>query len=226
MSDSGDGEELRLQLEAIAETAVFDDRGLLTVVVQDVASGAVLMVAWANREALLATAGTGFAHFFSRSRKQLWKKGETSGNTLRVRSATLDCDRDSLLLRVFPVGPTCHTGQRSCFKDNPAQLELGWLSGVLAQRSNASIESSYTARLLAAGRERIAQKVGEEAVETVVAAVSSNAEESSKLPLEIADLLYHLLVLLVDCGIQPSAIASVMSSRHSDPAIARNESLG
>ncbi|MBZ0113435.1 MAG: bifunctional phosphoribosyl-AMP cyclohydrolase/phosphoribosyl-ATP diphosphatase HisIE [Thermoanaerobaculia bacterium] len=209
-SDSAGG-----NLPAWVESAVLDDRGLIPVVVQDVTSGAVLMVAWADREALRYTAQSGLAHFFSRSRQRLWKKGETSGNELRVASAQLDCDRDTLLLRVHPQGPTCHTGERTCFEPNPAQLELGWLFEVLRQRSTVSPEKSYTASLLASGRERIAQKVGEEAVETVIAAVSSDPETNGALAQEVADLIYHLQVLLVDADLEPTAVAQVLAQRHS-----------
>jgi phosphoribosyl-ATP pyrophosphohydrolase/phosphoribosyl-AMP cyclohydrolase len=202
------------------ESAILDDRGLIPVVVQDVTSAAVLMVGWADREALRCTAESGLAHFFSRSRQRLWKKGETSGHLLRVVSAQLDCDRDTLLLRVHPQGPTCHTGERTCFEPNPARLELGWLHEVLRKRASASSETSYTASLLASGRERIAQKVGEEAVETVIAAVSSNPETSGALVQEVADLIYHLQVLLVDADLDPAAVAEVLAKRHAKAATA------
>ena len=135
----------------------FGADGLLPVVVQDVGSGAVLMLAYANREAVERTLATGQAHFWSRSRQALWKKGETSGNTLQVVEVTADCDGDALLVRALPAGPTCHRGTRSCFEPNPARLELGWLADVLASRRGADPETSYTARLLARGIEPIAQ---------------------------------------------------------------------
>ncbi len=213
----------RLEMLELARTATFDDRGLLPVVVQDVRSGAVLMVAWANQEALERTAETGQAHFFSRSRQRLWRKGETSRNVLEVVSAQLDCDRDTMLLRVHPRGPTCHLGTRSCFEPNPARLELGWLFEVLASRRDAAPDESYTARLLQAGRERVAQKVGEEAVETVIAATTSDPEEHAKLVEEAADLLYHLQVLLLDCGLDPSAVAEVLAKRHDRRSSAAEE---
>src|SRR4051794_36368833 len=151
----------------------FDANGLLPVVVQDAGSGAVLMLAYANREAVERTLTTGQAWFWSRSRQALWKKGETSGNTLQVLEMTADCDGDALLVRALPAGPACHRGTRSCFEPNPARLELGWLAAVLESRKDADPETSYTARLLARGIERVAQKVGEEGVETAIAAVSS-----------------------------------------------------
>jgi len=198
----------------------FDDRGLIPVVVQDVGSGAVLMLAYADREAVEKTLETGQAHFWSRSRQSLWKKGETSGNTLQVVDVTADCDGDSLLVRALPAGPTCHRGTRSCFEPNPARLELGWLAAVLESRRDADPETSYTARLLARGIERIAQKVGEEGVETAIAAVSlitrgeGDGERRTALTGEAADLLYHLLVLLQASGVDPAEIRKVLLDRH------------
>lgn len=196
----------------------FDDRGLIPVVVQDVGSGAVLMLAYANREAVERTLETGQAHFWSRSRQSPWHKGETSGNTLAVVDVTPDCDGDALLVRARPAGPTCHRGTRSCFEPNPARLELGWLAAVLESRRGADPEASYTARLLARGIERIAQKVGEEGVETAIAAVSASArggdERRKALVGEAADLLYHLLVLLEASGVDPSEIGDELLRRH------------
>lgn len=199
----------------------FDDRGLIPVVVQDVGSGAVLMLAYADREAVEKTLATGQAHFWSRSRQALWKKGETSGNTLQVVEVTADCDGDALLVRARPAGPTCHRGTRSCFEPNAARLELGWLAAVLESRRDADPETSYTARLLARGIERIAQKVGEEGVETAIAAVSAavrgpgeGGERRQALLGEAADLLYHLLVLLQASGVDPGEINKVLIERH------------
>jgi phosphoribosyl-ATP pyrophosphohydrolase/phosphoribosyl-AMP cyclohydrolase len=191
----------------------FDDRGLIPVVVQDVGSGAVLMLAWADRAAVERTLATGEAHFWSRSRQAPWRKGETSGHTLAVVEAAADCDGDALLLRARPAGPTCHLGTRSCFDPTPPRLELGWLAAVLASRRAAEPAASYTARLLAAGRERIAQKVGEEAVEAVVAAVAGRDDQ---LVAESADLLYHLLALLLSCGVEPERVADELVRRHFD----------
>ena len=202
----------------------YDERGLLPVVVQDVASGAVLMVAWADRAALARTAETGFACFFSRSRGRAWMKGETSGNRLRVVEARADCDRDTLLLRVDPEGPACHTGDRTCFEPNPSRLELGWLARTIAFRRGADPETSYTARLLAAGPERIGRKLGEEAMETVLAAVVPPSESGElaqdsgdgkdSLAWEAADLLYHLLVLLESKDVDLAAVTAELARRH------------
>lgn len=202
-------------------TLQFDDRGLIPVVVQDVGTGAVLMMAWANREAIDLTLSTGEVWFWSRSRQSLWRKGETSGNTLTLVGMSVDCDADTLLVRALPAGPACHRGTRTCFDPDPARLELGWLAAVLRSRAGADPETSYTARLLARGIERIAQKVGEEGVETALAAVSlelrgeeGRDERRSALVGEAADLLYHLLVLLQATGVEPDEIAGELLRRH------------
>ena len=197
-------------------TLTFDEKGLLPVVVQDAASGAVLMLAYANREAVQKTVETGYAHFWSRSRRKLWKKGETSGNVLEVREVVPDCDRDALLVRARPHGPTCHRETRTCFEPNAARLELGWLARVLETRQGADPEESYTARLLGKGLPRIAQKVGEEAVETVIAAMKGEGSKD-ELTAEAADLLYHLLVLLTAAGVEPLDVARELEGRHVSP---------
>jgi phosphoribosyl-ATP pyrophosphohydrolase/phosphoribosyl-AMP cyclohydrolase len=195
----------------------YDGQGLLPVVVQDVASGAVLMLAFADREAVEKTLETGQAHFWSRSRQALWRKGETSGNVLEVMEVVADCDGDALLVRARPAGPTCHRGTRSCFEPNPARLELGWLGAVLAERRSADPAESYTARLLARGIDRVAQKVGEEGVETALAAVMAaggDPDRRAALAGEAADLLYHLLVLLLASGVEPEEVAAELARRH------------
>lgn len=203
-------------------TLTYDDRGLLPVVVQDTLSGAVLMLAWANREAVERTIATGEAHFWSRSRDKLWRKGETSGNTLRVVELQQDCDGDALLIRAEPAGPTCHRGTRSCFEPNAARFELGWLWQILDERRRGGDSSSYTARLLSDGVDRIARKVGEEAGETIIAAVRADTVdgvaagdgEREALVAEAADLVYHLLVLLLASGVGPEAVAAELARRH------------
>ncbi len=179
----------------IPDGLVFDEAGLLPVVVQDRASGDVLMVAWANTEALARTAETGLAHFWSRSRKSLWRKGETSGNGLRVVEARADCDGDTLLLVVDPEGPACHTGSRTCFGETSptAAGMLEELARVVAERAEAPPEESYTARLLSKGPDQVLKKIGEEATEVVLA---GRVQSDERLAEETADLLYHLLVAL------------------------------
>jgi phosphoribosyl-ATP pyrophosphohydrolase/phosphoribosyl-AMP cyclohydrolase len=178
----------------------FDAAGLLPVVVQDRASGDVLMLAWANAEALERTAATGLAHFWSRSRQALWRKGETSGNSLRVIETRSDCDRDTLLLVVDPEGPACHTGARTCFGETSptAAGMLEELARVVAERAEAPPEESYTARLLAKGPDQVLKKIGEEATEVVLA---GRAQSDERLAEETADLIYHLLVALRQRGV-------------------------
>lgn len=198
----------------------FDDRGLLPVVVQDAATGAVLMVAFADREAVERTVATGEAWFWSRSRGRLWRKGETSGNVLDVVSVTADCDSDALLVRARPRGPTCHRGTASCFEPAVPGLELGWLARVVAERRTADVAASYTARLFAEGLPRIAQKVGEEGVETVIAGLDASEKGRERLVTESADLLFHLLVLLEARGVAPEEVARELERRHTDRSAA------
>ena len=170
----------------------FGDDGLVPVVAQSALAGEVLMVAYADREALERTRDTGEAHYHSRSRGVLWKKGETSGHRQVVEDVRVDCDGDAVLYLVRQQGPACHTGAPTCFGE-PSGGVLTRLARTIADRSRTRPSESYTARLLDQGVARIAQKVGEEAVETVVAATS---EDATRLTSEAADLFYHLLVLL------------------------------
>ncbi len=180
---------------SVPEDLAYDAAGLVPVVVQDRRSGDVLMLAWANAEALVRTAETDFAHFWSRSRKALWRKGETSGNVLRVREMRVDCDRDALLMIVDPEGPACHTGTRTCFGDEATSVAgvLAEVGRVIEQRDQSRPDGSYTARLLAKGQNEVLKKIGEEAVEVALAA---RTESDERLAEEAADLVYHLLVAL------------------------------
>jgi phosphoribosyl-ATP pyrophosphohydrolase/phosphoribosyl-AMP cyclohydrolase len=191
------------------------------VVAQDVLSGDLLMVAYANREALELTVSTGAAHYFSRSRQALWRKGETSGHTQAVTEVRLDCDADAVLYRVRQEGPSCHTGARTCFvtRIEPGRTESGpdqgghilqRLAATVAQRAAERPAGSYTAQLLDAGLPKVSQKVGEEAIEVVVAA---NSEDAGRLASETADLLYHLLVLLQARGVPLDAVWRELDQR-------------
>jgi phosphoribosyl-ATP pyrophosphohydrolase/phosphoribosyl-AMP cyclohydrolase len=193
-----------------------DDDGLIPVVVQDQASGDVLMVAYANDKALARTERTGIAHFWSRSRDRLWRKGEESGNELRVRQIKTDCDRDALLMIVEPVGPACHEGTRTCFGDGGQSLAgvLEELARVIADRARSAPRHSYTARLLAKGLDHNLKKVGEEATEVILAA---KGEGGDRVAEEAADLLFHLLVVLQRRGIPPSQVMSVLRRRRGGP---------
>jgi phosphoribosyl-AMP cyclohydrolase / phosphoribosyl-ATP pyrophosphohydrolase len=212
-------------MTSATEKIKFDtETGLVPVVSQDAETGDVLTLAYANREAVEKTLETGEAHFFSRSRKELWRKGATSGNTQRVVEVRLDCDGDSLLYRVEPRGPACHTGRMTCFHVALAGEGVGVamsyehpdfgtmverLAGIISERHREMPEGSYTASLFERGTGRLSQKVGEEAVEVVVAALTGE-----RVAEEAADLVYHLLVLLEDRGVGIENVAKVLSDRH------------
>ena len=209
----------------------FDGDGLVPAIVQDAADGRVLMLAWMDAEAMAATLDTGDVHFHSRSRGRLWRKGETSGNVLRLVDLATDCDADALLVTVDPMGPTCHRGTRSCFDPEGAPggrstQGFAWLESLwstIASRAAARPEGSYTAALLAGGVDAAGRKVTEEATEVLIAAKDDAAAEASgadrsatrdALAGEAADLLYHALVLLAERGVPPAAVVDVLRSRH------------
>jgi phosphoribosyl-ATP pyrophosphohydrolase/phosphoribosyl-AMP cyclohydrolase len=206
----------------------YGDDGLVPAIVQDVADGRVLMLAWMDEEALAATLETGEVHFHSRSRNALWKKGETSGNVLRLVDLTEDCDRDALLVTADPVGPTCHRGTRSCFdqEGSPAERStqgFDWLESLwatIADRAATRPEGSYTAKLLDGGVDATARKVTEEATEVLMAAkddaAGSTAERRAALAAESADLVYHLLVLLAERDVPPSDVIAELRRRHAE----------
>lgn len=176
------------------------DNGLIPAIIQDDRTLKVLMLGYMNEEALEKTQQESRVTFFSRTKGRLWTKGETSGNFLDVKSISVDCDNDTLLIRVIPNGPTCHTGAVSCFNDDDKEGFIRLLEAVVKQRHRDMPEGSYTTKLYTKGIAKIAQKVGEEAVETVIEAVAKNKEG---FIYEASDLIYHLLVLLeaMDCSI-------------------------
>ncbi|HET6629160.1 MAG TPA: bifunctional phosphoribosyl-AMP cyclohydrolase/phosphoribosyl-ATP diphosphatase HisIE [Woeseiaceae bacterium] len=191
--------------------------GLIPAIVQHALTGAVLMLGYMNRDALRETLARERVVFYSRTRRRLWEKGETSGHRLDVVNVSADCDRDALLVLARPQGPTCHTGTPTCFADRPAVAaeNLGFLARleeVIAQRIEEKPQGSYTARLCAAGPSRIAQKIGEEGVEVALAAA---AGESSRIVSESADLLYHLLLLLKSRDLSVADVVQTLASRHS-----------
>jgi phosphoribosyl-ATP pyrophosphohydrolase/phosphoribosyl-AMP cyclohydrolase len=230
------------------EKIEFDERGLVPAVVQDGTTGEVLMLAYMNAESLARTLQTGETWFWSRSREELWHKGETSGNRQRVVELRLDCDGDAIIVRVEPEGPACHTGERSCFfrplagappappeepkivppakKPEPTlsvvdmnSMELGILLNdlytLIRLREAERPENSYTSYLFNSGLDKILKKVGEEATETVIAAKNGSARE---LTTEMADLLYHLLVLMVERGLGLQDVCRVLAERAGRPA--------
>ncbi len=184
--------------------------GLVPAVVQDAATRRVLMLAYMNREAVEKTRATGLVTFWSRSRGALWTKGETSGHTLRLRALYLDCDGDALLALADPSGPTCHTGAVSCFDADAGLGSLAELDRTIRQRLEGGGPASYVRTLAAQGADRIAQKVGEEAVEVVIA---SKNDDDEALVGEAADLVFHLLVLLQQRGLGLSDVAAVLDAR-------------
>jgi len=186
--------------------------GMIPAVIQHKVSGEVLMLGYMNAQALEQTLSSGKVTFWSRTKGRLWTKGESSGHFLQVESITPDCDNDSLLILANPIGPTCHTGTSSCF--SPASSDWGFLyqlEQLLASRKSADPDSSYTASLYARGTKRIAQKVGEEGVETALAATVNDRFELTN---EASDLIYHLLVLLQDQELDLSAVINNLRDRH------------
>ena len=193
----------------------FDERGLVPAIVQDAASKEVLTLAYMNRESLERTIKTGETWFYSRSRQELWHKGATSGHTQKVVSLTYDCDADAVLVKVIPRGPACHTGSYSCFQGSSTKVKdrfqiLSHLEQVIAKRDAERPEGSYTTYLLEKGLDKILKKVGEEAAEVIIAAKNGVSEE---LRWEMADLLYHLLVLLRQAKLPLDEVLQALEER-------------
>lgn len=203
------------------EELKFDEKGLIPAVVQDARTHRVLTLAYMNRESLAITLREGRTCFYSRSRRTLWRKGETSGNVQRVVRVTADCDGDALLVEVEPAGPACHTGEESCFfrplEGAPdggaaqARFSLDGLYGLLLGRKAERPAGSYTTYLFDKGREKILKKVGEECTEVIIGAMKDSREETV---FEVADLTYHVLVLLAEMGVTPDEVRAELARRH------------
>ena len=195
----------------------YDANGFIPAVVQDFYTGEVLTVAYMNAESLQITLDEKRTCFYSRSRQELWRKGETSGNTQHVVSVKTDCDADALVVQVIKNGPACHTGAESCFFETLYQEEgknkfsLQALYQLIMGRKTEAQEGSYTSYLFAKGREKILKKVGEENTEVVIAAMKNDKQETI---FEISDLCYHLLVLMAECGITPGQVMQELAGRH------------
>ncbi|HHU43623.1 MAG: bifunctional phosphoribosyl-AMP cyclohydrolase/phosphoribosyl-ATP diphosphatase HisIE [Bacillota bacterium] len=194
----------------------FDDKGLIVAIMQDALTGDVLMQAYMNKEAFDKTMETGYMHFYSRSRKCLWKKGETSGNVQKVVGVKIDCDKDSVLFKVLPAGPSCHTGNRTCFfttlkenKEADYRIIFDIMDTIKSRRENP-VEGSYTNYLFDKGLDKILKKVGEETSETIIAAKNKDKKE---LTMEISDLIYHILVLMEEADLSPKDIYQELIKR-------------
>lgn len=199
------------------ENINYDENGLIPAIVQDAVSGKILMLAYMNEEALQKTVDTKETWFYSRSRKELWNKGATSGNKQKVKSIALDCDQDALLVTVEPLGPACHTGEESCFFANVYNEKhlnrdvIHTIIDVIEERKNNPVEGSYTTYLFNEGMDKVLKKVGEEASEVIIGAKNNDKEE---IKWEIADLVYHTLVLMNMTGVTISDIKDVLYERH------------
>ena len=195
----------------------FDAAGLIPAVVTDADSGRLLMLAYMNRESLDITLREGYTCFWSRSRRELWRKGETSGNRQKVVSITADCDFDTLEVRVRKLGPACHTGAESCFfneimaSDAPEPFSVRGLYELLLGRKETRPEGSYTSYLFEKGLDKILKKVGEESTEVIIAA---HARDKRETVYELADLAYHALVLMAELGITPEEVEAELAGRH------------
>jgi phosphoribosyl-ATP pyrophosphohydrolase/phosphoribosyl-AMP cyclohydrolase len=209
-------------MKDILEKAKFSADGLIPAVVQDARTREVLTVAYMNQEALRLTLEERETYFWSRSRQALWHKGETSGNSQKVLKVSLDCDNDTVLVEVEPAGPACHTGSYSCFGVEPGlESVLNELYSVIERRKEERPEGSYTTYLFNSGLDKILKKVGEEATETIVAAKNNDGRLSS----ETADLLYHLLVLLVERGVSLDEISWELKQRRTSGGTKRSSNI-
>ncbi len=193
----------------------YDDKGLIPAIVQDYYTKEVLMMAYMNAESLEITQKEGYTCFYSRSRKELWRKGETSGNKQKVMKLSADCDSDTLLIQVIPDGPACHTGEVSCFFQEifceKEGFSIDHLANLIAERKVTMPEKSYTTYLFEKGKEKILKKVGEECTEVVIGAMNNDKKETIY---EIADVAYHLLVLMAEMDITVNDIRDELGSRH------------
>ncbi len=204
-------------MENVIDKLKFNSHGLIPAVVIDADDGRLLMVAYMNRESLEITLREGYTCFWSRSRRELWRKGETSGNRQKVVSITADCDYDTLEVKVHKLGPACHTGAESCFfntvkpSEEPEPFSIQGLYDLLLDRKATKPEGSYTSYLFEKGLDKILKKVGEESTEVIIAA---HARDKRETVYELADLAYHALVLMAELGITPGEVKAELASRH------------
>lgn len=207
------------------ENVQFHNDGLIPAIVQDARTGEVLMLAYMNNEALKKTVETGESHFFSRSRQELWHKGATSGNRQVVKRISVDCDRDAILLEVEPIGPACHTGETSCFytplygEGRSIRNVVHEIADEIKDRKENPVEGSYTSYLFLKGIDKVLKKIGEESAEVIIGAKNSDKSELSN---EIADLLYHSLVLMEISGVTIEDVKAVLRERRTKKEAVRN----
>lgn len=207
------------------ENVQFHNDGLIPAIVQDARTGEVLMLAYMNNEALKKTVETGESHFFSRSRQELWHKGATSGNRQVVKRISVDCDRDAILLEVEPIGPACHTGKTSCFytplygEGRSIRNVVHEIADEIKDRKENPVEGSYTSYLFLKGIDKVLKKIGEESAEVIIGAKNSDKSELSN---EIADLLYHSLVLMEISGVTIEDVKAVLRERRTKKEAVRN----
>ncbi|KDR95107.1 phosphoribosyl-ATP pyrophosphatase /phosphoribosyl-AMP cyclohydrolase [Peptoclostridium litorale DSM 5388] len=223
MSSKGSAKDVAYEMDKIIDEIKFDEKGLVPAIVQDCKSGEVLMLAYMNRESFKKTVDTGQTWFYSRSRQELWNKGATSGNVQSVKDMYYDCDADSILVKVEPKGPACHTGENSCFfnqvvksgeideKFENEKDVLKDLYVLIQDRKENPVEGSYTNYLFEKGIDKILKKVGEEAAEVIIGAKNLDRAE---ITYEVSDLVYHILVLLVETGVSIEDIKSELAKRH------------
>lgn len=218
-----------MDLDAWLKELKYDANGLIPAVIQDYFTGRVLMLGYMNAESLRISMEEGRTCFYSRSRRALWRKGETSGNVQRIVTITADCDLDSLVVEVIKAGPACHTGEESCFfnqlflADAPEKFSLDALYQLILERKRRMPAGSYTTYLFEKGREKILKKVGEESTEVVVAAMKNSRVEVVN---EAADLAYHMLVLLAEMGIPPEEVKNELQRRHVVDHKVKQETMG
>jgi phosphoribosyl-AMP cyclohydrolase / phosphoribosyl-ATP pyrophosphohydrolase len=208
--------EKKMNSQELLQTIKFDEKGLVPAIAQDYETKEVLMMAYMNRESIEKTLETGYVHYFSRSRQELWKKGATSGHLQTIKSFYYDCDADTILIKVHQIGPACHTGAYSCFhnpviasNDEPDMLRK--LYDIIQDRKQNPVEKSYTNYLFDKGVDKILKKVGEESAEVIIAAKNNDKKE---LIYEISDLVYHTLVLMIQQDVTIQDIKDELKSRH------------
>jgi phosphoribosyl-ATP pyrophosphohydrolase/phosphoribosyl-AMP cyclohydrolase len=209
-------ERNKMNVEGLISKIKFDEKGLVPAIAQDVSTKEVLMLAYMNKDSIEKTIETGYAHYFSRSRQELWQKGATSGHLQTIKGLYYDCDADAILIKIEQKGPACHTGEYSCFHNTVIEFieekdMLKKLYDIIEGRKNTPVEGSYTNYLFDKGIDKILKKVGEESAEVIIAAKNNDKQE---LIYEISDLVYHTMVLMINQGVTIEDIKEELKTRH------------